>query len=241
MYDKFWAKYKYYMKQNEKIDWKQLNVPVMIMWWIVIMVVLCTWGIWGYCLIKMELDIIFGVEIMLFGLVILGAYIVWKKENLEDESSMIINEDKKRRKIIWNLLNEFNISYLNNYDQINGLIEMTEQKKQRKSEKLQLTKVQIEKVFKNGAIATIITIVISNMADQLSWEVLYPISLYLILTVYIVIVTIEFVLKPMFGPVFKKDSMLCEDLIYDLEQFKTFVAPNTMCTNEFKKENHQAF
>ena len=45
MYDKFWAKYKYYMKQNEKIDWKQLNVPVMIMWWIVIMVVLCTWGI----------------------------------------------------------------------------------------------------------------------------------------------------------------------------------------------------
>lgn len=189
----------------------------------------------------MELDIIFGVEIMLFGLVILGAYIVWKKENLEDESSMIINEDKKRRKIIWNLLNEFNISYLNNYDQINGLIEMTEQKKQRKSEKLQLTKVKIEKVFKNGAIATIITIVISNMADQLSWEVLYPISLYLILTVYIVIVTIEFVLKPMFGPVFKKDSMLCEDLIYDLEQFKTFVAPNTMCTNEFKKENHQAF
>lgn len=241
MYDKFWAKYKYYMKQNEKIDWKQLNVPVMIMWWIVIMVVLCTWGIWGYFLIKMELDIIFGVEIMLFGLVILGAYIVWKKENLEDESSMIINEDKKRRKIIWNLLNEFNISYLNNYDQINGLIEMTEQKKQRKSEKLQLTKVKIEKVFKNGAIATIITIVISNMADQLSWEVLYPISLYLILTVYIVIVTIEFVLKPMFGPVFKKDSMLCEDLIYDLEQFKTFVAPNTMCTNEFKKENHQAF
>ena len=99
---------------------------------------------------------------------------------------MIINEDKKRRKIIWNLLNEFNISYLNNYDQINGLIEMTEQKKQRKSEKLQLTKVKIEKVFKNGAIATIITIVISNMADQLSWEVLYPISLYLILTVYIV-------------------------------------------------------
>lgn len=241
MYDKFWAKYKYYMKQNEKIDWKQLNVPVMIMWWIVIMVVLCTWGIWGYSLIKMELDIIFGVEIMLFGLVILGAYIVWKKENLEDESSMIINEDKKRRKIIWNLLNEFNISYLNNYDQINGLIEMTEQKKQRKSEKLQLTKVKIEKVFKNGAIATIITIVISNMADQLSWEVLYPISLYLILTVYIVIVTIEFVLKPMFGPVFKKDSMLCEDLIYDLEQFKTFVAPNTMCTNEFKNENHQAF
>lgn len=114
-------------------------------------------------------------------------------------------------------------------------------KKQRKSEKLQLTKVKIEKVFKNGAIATIITIVISNMADQLSWEVLYPISLYLILTVYIVIVTIEFVLKPMFGPVFKKDSMLCEDLIYDLEQFKTFVAPNTMCTNEFKNENHQAF
>lgn len=195
MYDKFWAKYKYYMKQNEKIDWKHLNVPVMIMWWIVIMVVLCTWGILGYCLRQMELDIIFGVEIMIFGLVILGAYIVWKKENLEDELSMIIDEDKKRRKIIWNLLNEFNISYLNNYDQINGLIEMTEQKKQRKSEKLQLTKVRIEKVLKNGAIATIITIVISNMADQLSWEVLYPISLYLILIVYIVIVTIEFVLK----------------------------------------------
>lgn len=241
MYDKFWAKYKYYMEQNEKIDWKQLNVPVMIMWWIVIMVVLCTWGILGYCLIKMELDIILGIEIMLFGLVILGAYIVWKKENLEDESSMIIDEDKKRRKIIWNLLNEFNISYLNNYDQINGLIEMTEQKKQRKSEKLRLTKVRIEKVFKNGAIATIITIVISNMADQLSWEVLYPISLYLILTVYIVIVTIEFVLKPMLGPFFKKDSMLCEDLIYDLEQFKTFVAPNTMCTNEFENKNHQTF
>ena len=241
MYDKFWAKYKYYMKQNEKIDWKHLNVPVMIMWWIVIMVVLCTWGILGYCLRHMELDIIFGVEIMIFGLVILGAYIVWKKENLEDELSMIIDEDKKRRKIIWNLLNEFNISYLNNYDQINGLIEMTEQKKQRKSEKLQLTKVRIEKVLKNGAIATIITIVISNMADQLSWEVLYPISLYLILIVYIVIVTIEFVLKPMFGPFFAKDSMLCEDLIYDLEQFKTFVAPNTMCTSKFKNENHQAF
>lgn len=48
-------------------------------------------------------------------------------------------------------------------------------------------------------------------------------------------------LKSMFGPFFKKDSMLCEDLIYDLEQFKTFVAPNTMCTNEFKNENHQAF
>lgn len=118
---------------------------------------------------------------------------------------------------------------------------MTEQKKQRKSEKLQLTKVRIEKVLKNGAIATIITIVISNMAHQLSWEVLYPISLYLILTVYIVIVTIEFVLKPMFGPFFVKDSMLCEDLIYDLEQFKTFVAPNTMCTSKFKNENHQTF
>lgn len=45
----------------------------------------------------------------------------------------------------------------------------------------------------------------------------------------------------MLGPFFKKDSMLCEDLIYDLEQFKTFVAPNTMCTNEFENKNHQTF